>query len=136
MDKLEIAKLIKGLRIERFGEKFGAQTKFAKFLGIKYTTYRSNEQGKIGVDVLRALHEKLGIDLNELLSGKGEKQLRAAEDEAPYEALPLYSTEEKEYMEKLLEVLRNPATKKAIKENIDTFLLVARPEPERKKKEE
>ncbi|MBE7413881.1 MAG: hypothetical protein HS130_01080 [Deltaproteobacteria bacterium] len=136
MNKIEIARYIKALRIKKFGDKFGAQKKFADFLGIKYTTYRENERGKIGIEVLKSLHEKMGIDLNELLSKEDSEHLSAAEEEAPYRPLPLVSNEEKEYMEKLLEVLRNPKTKKAIQENIDTFLQVPKPEPERKKKEE
>ncbi len=51
----------------------------------------------------------------------------AAEEEAAYKVTPMVTPEEQQYLEKLLEVLRNPATKKAIQENIDTFLKVPKP---------
>lgn len=124
MDKQEIANFIKRLRIGKFGEKFGAQKKFADFLGIKYTTYRENERGKIGVEVLKALREKMGVDINSLLSEEG----RNAEEEAEYKTQPLTTPQEQEYLDKLLDVLRNPATKVAIQENINTFLKVPKPE--------
>ena len=60
----------------------------------------------------------------------------AAEEGADYKVKPLLTGEEQEYLDKLLAVLRNPATREAIQKNIDTFLLVAKPEPEPKKKQE
>ena len=121
----EIGNKIKGLRVEKFGNEHGSQKRFAEFLGINYVTYRGYEDGNVTLEALKLISKKTGATF----SIEGGVDIRAAEEETPYEAIPLLSPEEKEYLEKLLSVLRNPNTKKAIQENIDTFLKVPRPEP-------
>lgn len=83
-----------------------------------------------GGENLIRIKEATGRSLDWLLTG--EDQAVNAEG-----IIPFQSPEEREYLEKLLEVLRNPNTKRAIQENIDTFLKVPRPEvdplPEKKK---
>lgn len=67
------------------------------------------------------IKEATGRSIDWLLTG--EDQAVNAEG-----IIPFQSPEEREYLEKLLEVLRNPNTKRAIQENIDTFLKVPRPD--------
>ena len=62
-------------------------------------------------------------DIEWLLTG-----VRAAEEDAAYRVTPILTEEEKEYVQKLLHVLRNPNTKKAIMENLDTFMKVPKPD--------
>ncbi len=61
INKKLIGNRIKDLRVAKFGDKRGAPRGFADFLGIPYTTYRDNEAGKIGAEVLIAIEEKLGV---------------------------------------------------------------------------
>ncbi|MBI5887921.1 MAG: hypothetical protein HZB82_04315 [Deltaproteobacteria bacterium] len=65
----------------------------------------------------------LGVSVDWLLTGKEGLRTKPADVSAPR------SAKEKEYLDKLLLLLRNPATKKVIKENIDTFLKVPVPAP-------
>lgn len=91
--------------------------------GIKRWVIETIEKGKIPEkhEHLVALAQALDVSLDWLLTG--EAQAVNAEG-----IIPFQSPEEREYLEKLLEVLRNPNTKRAIQENIDTFLKVPRPE--------
>lgn len=82
MNYTEIAKRIKAIRIKEFGDEHGSPKKFAEFLGIPYTTYRNYEVKRVGLDVLVAINEKLGISFNELIYGEAEPV--AAEAAAPY----------------------------------------------------
>lgn len=65
--------------------------------------------------------DALGVSIDWLLTGKKGLRTKPTDVDAPR------SAKEKEYLDKLLLLLRNPATKKVIKENIDTFLKVPKP---------
>ncbi len=128
-ERIRLARKRTGLTQEQLAEK----------IGIAFQTLNKYEKGHRlpDAEVLRQIAIITGVDAGWLLTGEEESAIRtAAEKEAPYEPTPMYTPEEREYIEKLITVLRNPDTKKAIKEDIDTFLKVPRPEPERKKKEE
>lgn len=83
--------------------------------------YLSNiEKGKkkISIEIIQALRIQFGVDINWLLTGEHSA------GHAPINVIEFKTSDEKEYLEKLLRVLRNPETAKAIKENLNTFMKV------------
>ena len=76
---------------------------------------------------LLLIADALGVSIDWLLTGRKGLRTKSTDVNAPR------SAKEKEYLDKLLLLLPNPATKKVIKENIDTFLKV--PKPSLKKNE-
>lgn len=94
------------------------QEQLAEKIGIAFQTLNKYEKGHRlpDAEILRQIAIITGVDAGWLLIG--EKKGTAVHNE---------TQEEKEYLEKLLHVLRNPDTKKAIQENIDTFLKVPKP---------
>lgn len=110
---------------EQFG---GKPNRLAIASRISPGTFSRYIEGKSvpGGENLIRIKEATGKSIDWLLTGK-EKEAppHAAEETAHYSAM---TPEEREYLKKLLDVLRNPATKKAIQENIDTFLKVPWPE--------
>ena len=90
-----------------------------------------------GVDLVLSLKRTFGVSTDWLLTGEEESApMHLYEETAEYNVVPLATPEEQEYLEKLLRVMRNPLTKKAIQENLNAFLLVEKPGPldEEKKK--
>ena len=100
--------------------------------GVKKGIVNSILRGSIpAADELLRVARVLDSSIEELLEGK--KSAIQKGDTAPNlslaEAVVDYKTEkptkeEQAYCDKLVDVLRNPETKKAIQENIDTFLKV------------
>ena len=128
MDKPKINEII-----SRIKQLSGLKTEgeVAKLLGFSQASL-SERKDRASIPYKRITEWAIdnGYSLDWILTGeKPEPTTAAAEETAPYEVTPLISPEEKEYLEKLLSVLRNPNTKKAIQENIDTFLKVPRPVP-------
>lgn len=114
-----------GSRIRQFREQTGHKVKgFAELIGISQGSLSDieNEKTMPSAKTLASLVRITDIEPVWLLTGE-ERQTVNAEG-----IIPFQSPEEREYLEKLLEVLRNPNTKRAIQENIDTFLKVPRPE--------
>lgn len=108
-------KLTDRLKIARRNSKL-RQEDFAKKLKIATPTLSNYETGKRVPDAnLLALISKISkCSPGWLLTG-----------EDTYEKNPsTYSKEEKEYTQKLIKVMENPETKKAIKENLNILLKV------------
>lgn len=98
----------------------------ASLLKISVTAF--SERKKTGSIPFKNLCEfalEEGVSIDWLLIGEN----KVAEEDTPYKVSSLLTHEEQEYTKKLIEVLRNAATKKAIMENIDTFLKVPKVEP-------
>lgn len=92
----------------------------------RYENNETSPDANFLYGVWMKFHDQLSLDdLDWLITGN---RRAAAEEEAEYKVVPMTTPEEQEYLEKLLRVLRNPATKRAIQENIDTFLKVPKPE--------
>ena len=71
------------------------------------------------------IQQKLGINLNWLLAGEGERYIkRETAVEVKEEEEHYYSQEEKQYIKKLIQIFRTKQEKtvSAIKQNIDAFL--------------
>lgn len=114
-----------GERIRLVRKKAGVtQKQLAENLKIAFSTLNMYEKGHRipDAEILRQIAIITKGEPAWLLTGE-ERQAVNAEGISPFQ-----TPEEREYLEKLLEVLRNPNTKKAIQENIDTFLKVPRPD--------
>lgn len=111
-------KLNERIRLAR--KKVGlTQGQLAEKIGIAFQTLNKYEKGHRlpDAEILRQIAIITGVDAGWLLIGV--EKITGVHRE---------TEEEKEYLEKLLQVLRNPSTKKAIQENINTFLKVPKPE--------
>ena len=114
----------------------GNKKRFAEMLEVtpSYIDRWTNQGILPSAEQLTNIHDKLNININWLLTGEGakyikkeEQVLQVAEELAPYG----YSKEEKQYIDRLIKILRTKqdGTVTAIKQNIDAFLTT----PDKKK---
>ena len=114
----------------------GNKKRFAEMLEVtpSYIDRWTNQGILPSAEQLTNIHDKLNININWLLTGEGSKYikkeeqvLQVAEELAPYG----YSKEEKQYLDRLIKILRTKqdGTVTAIKQNIDAFLTT----PDKKK---
>ena len=114
----------------------GNKKRFAEMLEVtpSYIDRWTNQGILPSAEQLTNIHDKLNININWLLTGEGSKYikkeeqvLQVAEELAPYG----YSKEEKQYIDRLIKILRTKqdGTVTAIKQNIDAFLTT----PDKKK---
>ena len=107
----------------------GVNLRFAGMIGLhsSYIDRWINQGGLPSAEHLENIHRKLNINLNWLLTGEGSRYIKkeervfnVAEELAPYG----YSKEEKQYIDRLIKILRTKqdGTVIAIKQNIDAFL--------------
>lgn len=92
--------------------------------GIKRSTIDSIMSGSMpAADKALQVAKLLGVTVEQLLTGEHKENIMAVKESAPIYG---YTKEEKEYIEKLIELFRtkDEDTKKAIMQNIDTFLRV------------
>ena len=108
----------------------GNKKKFAERLEISPTSINSwiNEGYLPRTEHLANIQEKLGVNLNWLLTGEGEMFVKKEASLTVHEAFAVYgyNLKEREYIDKLVTIFRtkDTDTKIAIMQNIDTFLKV------------
>jgi len=102
--------------------------RLAEMLGVTPTHIDGwiNRSSIPGGEQLQKFHDKLNVNINWLLTGEGEMFVRKEAPLAVHEALAGYgyNSEEREYIDKLIKILRTKQDKTtiAIKQNIDAFL--------------
>lgn len=106
----------------------GNKKRFAEMLGISppQIDHWINRGSLPSAEHLANLHNKLYISINWLLTGEGEIFVKKEAPMMAHEALAEYGydKEKREYIDKLIKILRTKQDKTviAIKQNIDAFL--------------
>jgi len=104
-------------------KKFGGPYTLIKH-GLTRSTISSIMSGSIpAADKALQIAKILGVTVEELLTGEYKESMLLVKEAAPFYG---YAKEEREYIDKLIELFRtkDEDTKKAIMQNIDTFLRV------------
>lgn len=92
--------------------------------GVKMGVVTGIMRGSIpAADKALQIAKILGVTVEELLTGESKERMLLVKEAAPFYG---YAKEEREYIDKLIELFRtkDEDTKKAIMQNIDTFLRV------------
>lgn len=129
-DKSFIDRLL-ALIEEIAGTKYGSKKRFAEMLCVdpSYIDRWTNQNLYPSAEHLANIQDKLHISIDWLLTGRGDRFIKPAAGEVrepapPYGLFTDITDEERDYLKRLLKLLRTKQDKTviAIKQNIDAFL--------------